>query len=62
MATLAQIDLLQEGVLFGLPLPFRFRPLVAMSDEELIAFSERNKSFRIVVDAAALGRVGRIVL
>jgi Uma2 family endonuclease len=47
MATLAQIDLMQEGVLFGLPMPLTFRPPVAMSDEELIAFSRRNRPFRI---------------
>jgi Uma2 family endonuclease len=47
MATLAQIDVMQEGVLFGLPMPLTFRPPVAMSDEELMAFSRRNRPYRI---------------
>jgi Uma2 family endonuclease len=38
---------MQEGVLFGLPMPLTFRPPVAMSDEELIAFSRRNRPYRI---------------
>ena len=52
MATLAQIDVMQEGVLFGLPMPLTFRPAIAMSDEELIAFSQRNKPYRIERNAA----------
>lgn len=47
MATLAQIDVMQEGVLSGLPMPFTFRPSFSMSDEELIAFSGRNRPYRI---------------
>ena len=52
MATLAQIDVMQEGVLFGLPMPLTFRPAAPMSDEELIAFSRRNKPYRIERNAA----------
>ena len=37
----------QEGVLVGLPMPVKFRPAVAMTDEELIAFSRRNKPYQI---------------
>jgi Uma2 family endonuclease len=47
MATLAQVDLTRDGALFGLPMPITLRPPVAMSDEELIAFSRRNRPFRI---------------
>jgi Uma2 family endonuclease len=47
MATLTQIDLMQEGVLFGLPMPLTFRPVVAMTDQELIAFSRRNRPYQI---------------
>jgi len=47
MATLAQIDLMREGALFGLPMPLTLRPPNAMSDEELIAFSRRNRPYRI---------------
>ena len=45
MATIAQIDLMQEGVLFDLPMPLTFRPPFEMSDEDLIAFSRRNKPY-----------------
>ena len=47
MATMAPIDVMQEGVLFGLPMPLTFRAPLAMSDEELIAFSERNRPYKI---------------
>jgi Uma2 family endonuclease len=51
MATLAQgdlsIDVTQEGVLLGLPMPLTVRPAAPMSDEELIAFSRRNRPYRI---------------
>jgi Uma2 family endonuclease len=47
MATLAQLDLMQEGVLTGLPMPLTFRPAVAMTDQELIAFSRRNRPYQI---------------
>jgi len=47
MATLAEIDVMQDGVLFGLPMPFSFRPATVMSDAELIAFSRRNRPFQI---------------
>ena len=42
-----QIDVMQENVLVGLPMPFTFRPAVPLSDEELIAFSRRNKPYQI---------------
>jgi Uma2 family endonuclease len=47
MATLAQIDVMQEGGLFGLPMPLTFRPPFAMTDAELIAFSRRNRPYQI---------------
>jgi Uma2 family endonuclease len=47
MATLAQVDLTRDGALFGLPMPLTLRTPVAMSDEELIAFSRRNRPYRI---------------
>ena len=47
MATLAEVDLMKEGTLMGLPMPIKLRPPVTMSDEELIAFSRRNKPYRI---------------
>lgn len=47
MATLAQIDLTREGALFGLPMPLTLRTPVAMSDEDLMAFSHRNRLYRI---------------
>jgi Uma2 family endonuclease len=52
MATIAQIDLTQEGVLFGLPMPMTLRPPVPLTDEEIIAFSRRNRPFRIERNAA----------
>jgi len=52
MATPAQIDVMQEGVLFGLPMPLTFRPVVAMTDTELIAFSRRNRPYQIERNAA----------
>lgn len=51
MATLAQIDLMQECVLFGLPMPLTLRFPQALSDEELIAFSRHNRPFRIEENA-----------
>jgi Uma2 family endonuclease len=47
MATLTQIDLTGEDVFVGLPMPLTVRPLVAMSDEEIIALSERNNPYQI---------------
>jgi Uma2 family endonuclease len=47
MATLAQIDLKQEGVFTGLTMPLTFRPSVPLSDDELIAFSRRNEPYQI---------------
>ena len=52
MATLPQIDVMQEGALVGLPMPLTVRPSFAMSDEELIAFSRRNEPYRIERNAA----------
>lgn len=52
MATLAQCDLMEEGVLFGLPMPLTFRPAVDLTDRELIAFSRRNRPFQIERNAA----------
>ncbi len=47
MATLAQFDRMQQGALVGLSMPLTVRPPVRMSDEELIAFSRRNRPYRI---------------
>lgn len=47
MATPAQVDLTRDGTLFGLPMPLTLRPPVVMSDEQLIAFSRRNRPYRI---------------
>ena len=47
MATLAQIDVMQEGVLTGLPLPITVRPPVPISDDDLLALSRRNQMYRI---------------
>lgn len=47
MAVAEQIDLMQEGVLAGIPLPYILRLSVPMSDEELIAFSRRNRPYQI---------------
>ena len=51
MATAAQIDLTQEMALVGVPLPVTLRPPMRLNDEELIAFSCRNKPFRIESNA-----------
>ena len=51
MATFAQVDQMQECVLFGLPMPMTLRFPKALSDEELIAFSRRNRPFRIEENA-----------
>jgi Uma2 family endonuclease len=47
MAVGTAIDLMQEDVLAGLSLPTRIRPPAAMSDEEMIALSRRNRPYRI---------------
>jgi Uma2 family endonuclease len=47
MATLAQIDLMQEGVLTGLPLPITVRPPAPIGDDELMLLSQRNPIYRI---------------
>ncbi len=47
MAALAQIDLTQEGVLTGLPLPLTVRPPTPVGDDELLVFSLRNRPYRI---------------
>ena len=47
MAVAEQIDLMREGVLAGVPLPYVLRLPAPMSDEELIAFSRRNRPFQI---------------
>ena len=47
MATLTHTDLTRVGALSDLPMPLTLRPAVAMSDEEIIAFSHRNKPYRI---------------
>ena len=47
MATFAQVDLMHEGALAGVPLPITMRPAVPLSDEEIIAFSRRNRPYRI---------------
>lgn len=46
MGTVAQ-DRLFEGSLAGIPLPVTLRPAVPLSDEELLAFSGRNRLYRI---------------
>jgi len=51
MATFAQIDQAQECVLFGLPMPLTLRFPQTLSDEEFIAFSRRNRPFRIEENA-----------
>jgi Uma2 family endonuclease len=51
MATLAQVDLTRDGALLGLPMPLTLRPPAAMTDEELIAFSRRNRPYRIEQNA-----------
>jgi len=47
MATLTQIDLTGEDIFVGLPMPLTVRPPVAMSDEEIVALSERNNPYQI---------------
>jgi Uma2 family endonuclease len=47
MATLAQIDVMREGVLTGLPLPITVRLPVPISDDELMLLSQRNPIYRI---------------
>ncbi len=42
----------REGVLFGLPMPLTFQPPIAMTDAELIAFSRRNRPYRIERNAS----------
>jgi Uma2 family endonuclease len=47
MATLAQIDVTRDDVFVGLPMPLNFRPPAPMTDEEMIAFSRRNRPYQI---------------
>ena len=47
MAVAEQIDLMREGVLAGVPLPYVLRLSAPMSDEELIAFSRKNRPYQI---------------
>jgi Uma2 family endonuclease len=47
MATLAQVDLFQEGALIGLPMPLTLRPQIPLSDDDLIAISHKNRPYRI---------------
>ena len=47
MATTAQFDLMQEITLAGLPLPVIVRPATALTDDELMLFSQRNQGYRI---------------
>ena len=47
MSPVAELDLTREGVLAGLPMPLTLRLAVPMTDDELIAFSHRNRPWRI---------------
>ncbi len=47
MSPAAELDLTREGVLANLPMPLTLRLAVPMTDEELIAFSCRNRPWQI---------------
>jgi Uma2 family endonuclease len=47
MATVPQLDALQEMTLTGLPLPITVRPPVPISDEDLMLLSQRNPMVQI---------------
>ena len=47
MAATPQFDLMQEITLAGLPLPVIVRPATALTDDELMLFSQRNQGYRI---------------
>ena len=47
MSPVAELDLSREGILATLPMPLTLRPPVLMTDDELIAFSRRNKPYRV---------------
>jgi Uma2 family endonuclease len=47
MATLAQVDLFQEGALIGLPMPLTLRPPVPLTDEQILSISRLNRPYRI---------------
>jgi Uma2 family endonuclease len=52
MATLAQIDLFQEGALTGLPMPLTLRPPVPLTDEQIMVLSRRNRPYQIERNAS----------
>jgi len=47
MSTVADLDLTRDGVLAGLPMPLTLRLSAPITDDELIAFSLRNKPWQI---------------
>jgi Uma2 family endonuclease len=51
MATPAQIDLMDDLTLIGLPLPITVRPPLPLSDDDLLALSQRNQEYRIELNA-----------
>ncbi len=51
MSTVVQDALLHEGSLAGIPLPITLRAPVPLTDDELIAFSRRNRLYRIEQNA-----------
>ena len=51
MAAVAQEVRLGEGTLAGVPMPVTLRPALPLSDEEIIAFSRRNRPYRVEQNA-----------
>ena len=52
MTVATEIDLQQANVLSTFPMPMTFRPPTPLSDDELIAFAERNECHHIERNAA----------
>ena len=52
MTVATQVDLQACNVLSQFPMPMRFRPAIDLSDDELLAFSERNELHEIERNAA----------
>ena len=47
MVVAERIDVFEEGVLAGVPLPYTLRLPLPLSNEELLVFARRNRPFQI---------------